>query len=144
MMRPAAQSTNFWGIDPSKQSDDASSGTVNELLGDTTNLLIMGGLIAFLMFALLIAQVGKQAGRRSGRLMVTDGAMEVIAAERQEEEVARQQQWIDYYVQTGDLAKAKELGWEDPADLPQWKQHELEQAAEVDAAMPTMVDLEDI
>ena len=130
--------------DPSKQSDDASSGTVNELLGDTTNLLIMGGIIAFLMFALLIAQVGKQAGRRSGRLMVTDGAMEVIAAERQEEEVARQQQWIDYYVQTGDLAKAKELGWEDPADLPQWKQHELEQAAEVDAAMPTMVDLEDI
>jgi hypothetical protein len=130
--------------DPSKQSDDKSSGTVGGLLGDNTNLLLMGGIIAFLMFALLIAQVGKQAARRSGRVMVTDGAMEVIAAERQEEEQARQQQWIDYYVQTGDLAKAKELGWEDPADLPQWKQHELEQAAEIDAAMPTMVDLEDI
>ena len=113
-------------------------------MGENTNLLIMGGVIAFLMFALLIAQVGKQAGRRSGRVMVTDGAMEVMVAERQEEEEARKQQWIDYYVQTGDLAKAKELGWEDPADLPQWKQHELEQAAAVDAAMPTMVDLESV
>ncbi|MDC0055682.1 hypothetical protein OAJ94_01365 [Deltaproteobacteria bacterium] len=130
--------------DPSKASDDKSSGAANGLLGDNTNLLWMGGIIAFLMFALLIAQVGKQAARRSGRVMVTDGAMEIIAAERQEEEEARQQQWIDYYVQIGDLAKAKELGWEDPADLPQWKQHELEQAAEADAVMPTMVDLEDI
>ena len=130
--------------DPSKKSEDKSSATANGLLGENNNLLIMGGIIAFLMFALLIAQVGKQAGRRSGRVMVTDGAMEVIVAERQEEEVARQQQWIDYYVQTGDLDKAKELGWEDPADLPQWKQHELEKAAEADAAMPTMVDLEDI
>ena len=47
-------------------------------------------------------------------------------------------------VQTGDLAKAKELGWEDPADLPQWKQHEMAEAAAADAAMPAMPVLDDL
>ena len=65
-------------------------------------------------------------------------------ADRALEEEARRQQWVDYYVQSGDLAKAKELGWQDPADLPQWKQHEMAQAAAADAAMPSMLDLDQL
>ena len=124
----------------SKGEETKSSGT----LVNTTNLYILGGVIAFLLLAVLIAQISRQAARRSGRTMLTDQAMEVIMAERASEEEGRRQQWVDYYVQTGDLAKAKELGWEDPADLPQWKQHEMAQAAAADAAMPTMLDLDEL
>jgi hypothetical protein len=111
-------------------------------LEDTTNIYILGAIIAFLLIAVLIAQVSKQAARRSGRTLVTEHAMEVMLAERADEEEARKLQWIDYYVQTGDLVKAKELGWEDPADLPQWKQHEMAEEAAVEAAMPQMPDLD--
>ena len=128
--------------DPSKKTEDQSSG--GGLLEDSTNLYILGAIIAFLLIAVLIAQVSKQAARRSGRTLVTEHAMEVMLAERAEEEEARRLQWIDYYVQTGDLAKAKELGWEDPADLPQWKQHEMAEAAAADAAMPQMPVLDDL
>ena len=124
----------------SKDGETKSSG----MLVNNTNLYILGGVIAFLLLAVLIAQISRQAARRSGRTMLTDQAMEVIMAERASEEEERRQQWVDYYVQTGDLAKAKELGWEDPADLPQWKQHEMAQAAAADAAMPTMLNLDEL
>ena len=52
--------------------------------------------------------------------------------------------WIDYYVANGQLDEARALGWSDPADLPQWKQFEQQQKAEQDAAIPTMLNLDDI
>jgi hypothetical protein len=38
--------------------------------------------------------------------------------------------------------KAKELGWQDVSELPQWKQYEIEQAAA--AETPTMFDLDNL
>ena len=130
--------------DPSKESDDKSSVSGLGALVDNRNLLILGAIIAFLLLAVLIAQISKQAARRSGRMLVTDEGMEEMLVERAEEEEARKQQWIDYYLQTENKAKAKELGWEDPEDLPEWKRHEMEQAKAKDEAMPTMVDIEEL
>ena len=130
--------------DPSLKDQNQDESTSSGSIVTDTNLYILGGVIAFLLLAVLIAQISKQAARRSGRMMVTDQAMEVMMADRALEEEARRQQWVDYYVQSGDFAKAKELGWQDPADLPQWKQHEMAQAAAADAAMPSMLDLDQL
>lgn len=130
--------------DPSLKDQNQDESTSSGSIVTDTNLYILGGVIAFLLLAVLIAQISKQAARRSGRMMVTDQAMEIMMADRALEEEARRQQWVDYYVQSGDLAKAKELGWQDPADLPQWKQHEMAQAAAADAAMPSMLDLDQL
>jgi len=67
-----------------------------------------------------------------------------LRSEHGKEEDERKQKWIEYYVSQGMHDKAKELGWQDPSELPQWKRHEMEQAAAAEAAMPTMFDLDNL
>ena len=62
------------------------------------------------------------------------------------EDEERRTAWIDYYVANGQLDEAKALGWveQGAAELPQWKQFEIQQQKEQDEAIPTMVNLDDI
>jgi hypothetical protein len=73
-----------------------------------------------------------------------------MANEAFAEEEERRQTWIEHYVNSGELDKARELGWnglalpskaQDDA-VPQWKQHEIDQKTEQEAAIPSMMDLD--
>ena len=63
-----------------------------------------------------MAMVAKQAGRRKAAYSRAEDMK--VSAMFQEEE-GRKQEWIDYYVAQGDTAKAMELGWTAPAEVPQ-------------------------
>ena len=62
------------------------------------------------------------------------------------EEDERRTAWIDYYIANGQLEEARALGWvgDNTNELPQWRQFEIQQQQEQDAAIPTMVNLDDI
>lgn len=60
------------------------------------------------------------------------------------EEEERRQAWIQHYIAEGNYAEARSLGWEGTEGLPEWKQHELQQKAAQEAAIPTMFDLENL
>ena len=47
-------------------------------------------------------------------------------------------------VEAGQLDEARALGWTEPAEMPQWKQHEMQEAAATQAAIPTMLDLDQL
>jgi hypothetical protein len=104
--------------------------------------LVLGGAILLLLTALVIIQVAKQSARRKGKVLVSEDEYIDLRTDHNREEVERKQKWIDYYVSQGMHDKAKELGWQDVSELPQWKQYEIEQAAEADA--PTMFDLDNL
>ncbi len=104
-------------------------------------LMILIGLSGFLLVVILIAMVAKQAGRRKAAYSRSED-MKVSAMFAEEE--GRKQEWIDYYVNQGDTAKAIELGWTAPAAVPQWQQHQQHQDAQVEAAIPQMLNLEDL
>ena len=99
----------------------------------------MGGVIAFMLASILVAMLARQASRK--RLM-RERAIERKAEEQLMDEEERREQWISYYVANGDLDKARELGWTDPASLPAWKQHEIQQQEALEASIPTMLDLD--
>ena len=61
-----------------------------------------------------------------------------------EDESERRQEWIDYYVSQGDTAKAMELGWTPPQEIPQWQQYQMQQQQAQDEAIPTMMNLDDV
>lgn len=46
----------------------------------------------------------------------------------------------------GQLDEARALGWvgEEPTEMPQWKQFEIQQQQAQDEAIPNMVNLDDI
>ena len=44
----------------------------------------------------------------------------------------------------GDTAKAMELGWQPPAEVPQWQQHQMQQEQAQQEAIPTMFSLDDM
>jgi hypothetical protein len=105
-------------------------------------MYIIGFIIALLLVALFTAQAAKQSAKKS-----YGDVNEVLSAQLHSnsmEDEARRLQWVDYYISQGMPEKAKELGWEDPADLPQWQQHEIEQKEAVEAAMPQMFDLDNL
>jgi hypothetical protein len=85
--------------------------------------------------------IAKQAGRRKAAY---SRAEEMKVSAMFQEEEARKQEWIDYYVAQGDTAKATELGWTPPAAVPQWQQHQMEQEEAQQAAVPTMFSLDDV
>ena len=85
--------------------------------------------------------VARQAGRRKVAFV---RAEEMQESAMFEEEEGRRLEWIDYYVAQGDFAKAQELGWTQPAEVPMWQQHQQQQQAAQDAAVPTMFNLDDI
>ena len=104
-------------------------------------ILILIGLLVFLLAIISVAMVAKQAGRRKAAY---SRAEEMKVAAMSQEEEARKQEWIDYYVSQGDLLKARELGWVPPAEVPQWQQHQMQQEEAQQAAVPTMFSLDDV
>ena len=56
-----------------------------------------------------------------------------------DEEQERRQKWIDHYLSTGEIEKAKELGYVEKAE---WQVH-MEQEAAEKAALPSLGDLLD-
>ena len=56
----------------------------------------------------------------------------------------RRQEWITYYVNNGQLDEARALGWTGPEAIPVWKQDEMQQAPAAQAAMPGMLDLDQL
>jgi hypothetical protein len=116
---------------------------------DTELLTMMGGVIAFLLALIFVAQVAKAAGKKKlGR----ERAEEKLTNDAFAEEEERRQTWIEHYVNQGELEKARELGWNglalpsqvQDAAIPQWKQHETDQQTQQDAAIPTMLDLDNL
>ena len=99
----------------------------------------MGGIITFMLAAILVAMLARQASRKK---MMRERALERKAEEQFMDEEERREQWVNYYVSNGELDKARELGWVDPASLPAWKQHEIQQEQALQASIPTMLDLD--
>jgi flagellar biosynthesis/type III secretory pathway M-ring protein FliF/YscJ len=124
--------------DPNKSADE---GAVVELEAESSNVMLyaMGGIITFMLAAILVAMLARQASRKK---MMRERALERKAEEQFMDEEERREQWINYYVSNGEFDKARELGWVDPASLPAWKQHEIQQEQALQASIPTMLDLD--
>jgi len=101
----------------------------------------MGGAIVFLLALIFVAQLSKAAGRRKA---VASKREEQLVQASFEEEEERRQAWIQHYIAEGNYAEARALGWEGQEGLPQWKQHELQQQAAQQAAIPTMLSLDEL
>ncbi|MDP6224305.1 MAG: hypothetical protein QGF34_04515 [Candidatus Poseidoniaceae archaeon] len=124
--------------DPNKNDEgEATSGVDSK--SSNTMLYAMGGVIAFMLAAILVAMLARQASRNK---MMRERAIERKAEEQLMDEEERREQWIDYYVANGDFDKARELGWVDPASVPAWKQHEIQQQEALQASIPSMLDLD--
>ncbi|DAC59897.1 MAG TPA: hypothetical protein D7I08_01490 [Candidatus Poseidoniales archaeon] len=126
--------------DPSLQSNDGGGGS-SLLSGESGTLQIMGGVIIFLLALIVVAQVSRAAGKR--RAMANKREEQLSQASVAEEE-ERRQAWIQHYLAEGNYAEARALGWEGTEGLPEWKQYEMQQQAAQDAAIPTMMDLENL
>ena len=127
------------GIPNEFDSDFSSSDAEGE--GLSSEIIILLVLVLFLLAVITVAMVAKQAGRRK---VAFGRAEEMQVSSMFEEEESRRLEWIDYYVAQGDFAKAQELGWTQPAEVPMWQQHQQQQQAAQDAAVPTMFNLDDI
>ena len=106
-------------------------------------LVYLGISIVILLSVIIVAQFSKTLAKKKAKQEKLEEAM-VNSAFSEEDE--RRTAWIDFYVANGQLDEAKALGWieENPAELPQWKQFEIQQQEEQDAAIPDMVNLDDI
>ena len=102
-------------------ADDDSDGVLFGLQGE---ILVLVGLLVFLLAVISVAMIAKQAGRRRAAFNRSE---EMKVDSMFQEEEARRLEWIDYYVAQGDTAKAMELGWQPPAEVPQWQQHQMQQ-----------------
>jgi hypothetical protein len=108
---------------------------------------MMGGAILFLLALIFVAQISKAAGKKK---LIHTRAEEKLFDDAFTEEEERRQTWIEHYVNAGELDKARELGWNGLAlpskvqgdAVPQWKQHEIDQQTEEEAAIPSMMDLD--
>ena len=125
-------------LQQNEDSDTESSGSSTE-----PTLVYMGIAILVLLSIIIVAQFSKTLAKNKARREQDDEAMVNSAFS---EEGERRTAWIDYYVANGQLDEARALGWvgENPAELPQWKQFEIQQQQSQDAAIPTMVNLDDI
>ena len=100
-------------------------------------LYFMGGLVVLLLSLIFVALVAKQMGARKRLSEIKDMQAQEMAFNEEEEE--RRQQWIDHYLSTGDIEKAKELGYVEKAE---WQVH-MEQEAAEKASLPSLDDLLD-
>jgi len=123
---------------PEDSSSD-SSNSKSESIDKT--LIIMAAFIIFLLSVIVVAQFAKVAGRKK----ISKGKNEeVMINQAFSEEEERRLAWVDFYVANNQLEEAKKLGWTEPAEVPQWKQFEMQQEAEKEAAIPSMFDLESL
>ena len=120
------------------ESDSESASSSTE-----PTLVIMGIAIMILLSVIIVAQFSKTLAKNKSRKERIDEAM-VNSAFSEEDE--RRTAWIDYYVANGQLDEARALGWvgEEPTEMPQWKQFEIQQQQAQDEAIPNMVNLDDI
>ena len=100
-------------------------------------LYCMGGRIVLLLSLIFVALVAKQMGARKRLSEIKDMQAQEMAFNEEEEE--RRQQWIDHYLSTGDIEKAKELGYVEKAE---WQVH-MEQEAAEKASLPSLDELLD-
>ena len=107
----------------------------------STEVLVLVGLMVFLLAVISVAMIAKQAGRRKAAY---NRAEEMKVSAMFQEEEARRLEWIEYYVAQGDTAKAMELGWQPPAEVPQWQQHQMQQQQAQQEAVPTMMSLDEL
>ena len=126
------------------ESNTGSDGSKSKSESNFNPLIILSIIAVILLAGFLVAMLAKQAAKRSGKVLVSEHAMSALLEQKNDEVDERRQQWIDYYVQVGQLDKAKELGWVDPAAVPEWQKHQQQEQAEQDAAVPTMVSLDDV
>ena len=117
------------------------AGSEDDAAGLDSEIIVLIALLVFLMAVISVAMIAKQAGRRKAAYKRAE-EMKVSAMFQEEE--ARRLEWIDYYVAQGDTAKAMELGWQPPADVPQWQQHQMQQEQAQQEAIPTMFSLDDM
>ncbi len=125
--------------DPGNVGENTDSAA--SLITDSTTLLFMGGAIVLLLALIFVAQIAKAASKRKASGERAD-ELKVNMAFSEEEE--RRQAWIEHYVAAGELDEARALGWSEPAAVPQWKQHEMQEQAATQAAIPTMFDLDQL
>ena len=114
-----------------------NEGTEGQESTDVMTILLGGGLflVVFLLAAILMAMISRQAAKRrfsaeQRRLQVQEDAF----AEEDERRLA----WADYYAKQGDFEKAKELGW---VEKPEWQRHQEQEAAQALASIPSLDDL---
>ena len=100
-------------------------------------LYVMGAAIALMLALIFVALVAKQMGARSRLKEIKVLQQQELAFSNEEEE--RRQKWIEHYLSTGEIEKAKELGYVEKAE---WQVHMEQQAAE-QAALPSLDDLLD-
>ncbi|DAC54136.1 MAG TPA: hypothetical protein D7I11_05385 [Candidatus Poseidoniales archaeon] len=136
-----SRSTAVCGItsDPNLQSNDGGGSSL--LSGENGTLQLMAGVIIFLLALIVVAQVARAAGRRKALAAKREGQLAQASVAEEEE---RRQAWIQHYLAEGNYTEARALGWEGSEGLPEWKQYEMQQQAAQDAAIPTMMDLENL
>jgi WD40 repeat protein len=110
------------------------------LSGNLNTLTLMGGAIIFLLALIFVAQLAKTAGKRRAVQSKRDEQM-VHDAFGEEEE--RRLAWVQHYLAEGNYAEARALGWEGD-EIPEWKRYEMQQQAGQEAAIPTMLSLDDV
>jgi len=125
--------------DPNLQSNDGGGSSL--LSGENGTLQLMAGVIIFLLALIIVAQVARAAGKRKAVAAKREGQLAQASVAEEEE---RRQAWIQHYLAEGNYAEARALGWEGSEGLPEWKQYEMQQQAAQDAAIPTMMDLENL
>ena len=126
---------------PNEFDADYVAGSEDEEAGLDSEIIVLIALLVFLLAVISVAMIAKQAGRRKAAY---NRAEEMKVSAMFQEEEARRLEWIDYYVAQGDTAKAMELGWQPPAEVPQWQQHQMQQEQAQQAAVPTMFSLDDL
>ena len=104
----------------------------------STTYLAMGGSIVFLLGLIFVAQLAKASSKRKSSV---ERALERKSDIAFSEEEERRLAWIDHYVAADQLDEARALGWVEEQATPQWKQYEMQQQASDEAAVPTMLDL---
>ena len=126
--------------DPNSESN-LQSDSNND--GQSSVLIYLGIAIVVLLSAIIIAQFSKTLAKSKSK---KEKLEEMMVNDAFSEDGERRTAWIDYYVANGQLDEAKALGWveQSTAELPQWKQFEIQQQQEQDEAIPNMVNLDDI
>ncbi|MFL2882531.1 MAG: hypothetical protein ACJ0CN_05090 [Candidatus Poseidoniaceae archaeon] len=126
--------------DPNSESN-LQSDSDND--GQSSVLIYLGIAIVALLSIIIVAQFSKTLAKSKSK---KEKLEEIMVNDAFSEDEERRTAWIDYYVANGQLDEAKALGWveQNTAELPQWKQFEIQQQQEQDEAIPTMVNLDDI
>jgi hypothetical protein len=116
--------------DPESEGSQAEDDESSSIL-----LYIMGGAISLMLALIFVALVAKQMGARKRLSEIRELQAQEMVFNNEEQE--RRQKWIDHYLATGQIDKAKELGYVEKAE---WQVHMEQQEAEQNS-LPDFGDL---